>query len=894
MRLPKNLLSDSYRAPSIYLCQTNKDRIGELTAYNRKGTFKWNAYSEISFDIDRDYCDINTGEIIVNPYYDRVEALRLVEVEGFGFFQLQDPEIDSDGIKEIKSINANSLEYDLSQRYLENFIINKGMAGSIDEVQLYNQNDPEHSLLNLVIAEKAPDWKIGHVDASLATQRRFFEIDRESVYDFLMNEMCETFKCVIEFDTYENSINVYEEETAGIDTDVVISFDNLSNKINVKYSADDIKTVLTVEGADDLNIREVNYGLPYITDLSYYHTVDWMGQELYDAYAEYLKIVAENKEEYLKLKEEARKYTVAISDYKNRVDENLTDKKIEDFHNFVLELYKTYDFTELKDESINESYKQITAFDVKNMEDIKKDFEYIDKTLWSEFESSIMSENQFFDKEAAILKILSVIWDAYGLNTLKIYEAGYKERQTAEVDGELSNTNNDFYYKYRTTFIMLTSVKNDISERNTSISIAQTNLDDVNTRISNIVAITSLQNNLTQEQIIRLAPFLREDEYTDDNFVITDVDTDEDKLKTQEELLDAGYTELRKMSEPKLSFTTDIANVFALDEFAPIINQFQLGNMIKIELRPDYLKKSRLMEAEISFDDLSDFGVTFGDLLSIRDEADIHADLLSQAINAGKSVANNSSNWQKGSDKVNSIEQAINQGLLDAATEIKSIDGTQQVSVDKYGIHLRKLKDGSETEYDDEQGWIVSNKFLYTDDAWKTTKSVFGKYNYKGEDRWGILADALIGKYLEGMEIEGGSIKIGYIGTNEEGEPQYTFEVTEDGTVKINSLGEGSELESTITTLSEKPYEVIVESSNVPVFDDTIQSTVLTCYIYKDYIKVDPKEVDAKFTWTRYSSNTSDDTVWNNNHKDLTDNYITVNAEDVENSAQFSCEVFIP
>ena len=258
MRLPKNLLSDTYRPPAVYLCQTNKDRIGELTVGSLSGTFKWNAYSEISLSTDRELCNVVDGTIGINPYYDLVEALRLVEVEGFGFFQLQDPDIESDGIKETKNINAHSLEYDLSNRYLENFIINKGVAGSIDGVQLYNVNDTEHSLLHLIIKEKAPDWKIGHVDATLAIQRRSFEIDRESVYDFLMNEMSPTFQCVVIFNTYDSTINIYDEETAGDDTDVIITFDNLANKINVKYSADDIKTVLTVTGAEDLSIREVN------------------------------------------------------------------------------------------------------------------------------------------------------------------------------------------------------------------------------------------------------------------------------------------------------------------------------------------------------------------------------------------------------------------------------------------------------------------------------------------------------------------------------------------------------------------------------------------------------------------------------------------------------------
>ena len=727
MRLPKDLLSDSYRAPSVYLCQTNKERIGELTVYNFKGTFKWNAYSEISFDIDRDCCDINMGDIIVNPYYDFVEALRLIEVEGFGFFQLQDPEINSDGIKETKSINAKSSEYDLSQRYLENFIINKGIAGSIDKVQLYNQNDTEHSLLHLIIAEKAPDWKIGHVDADLAMQRRFFEIDRMSVYDFLMNNLCETFKCVIEFNTYDNEINVYKEETAGIDTDVLITFENLSNKINIKYSADDIKTVLTVKGADDINIREVNYGLPYITDLSYYHTVDWMGQDLYDAYSKYLNIVSSNKQLYLAAKEEARLYSASISDFKNRVDENLTEAKIDDFYDFVLKLYDPNG-----------------GFNIEKMNALDIDFAYINRTVWSKFRSIMESSAYTIDqKEVAILEVLSVIWDAYGLNTLKIYEAAYKEAQTAEAGQGMSNPDDEYYYQYHTTFTMLNSVQNDIAERNASINSAQKKLDAVNKRMSEIASVVSLQNNLTQKQLIRLAPFLREDEYTDDNFVITEVDTEEDRLETLEALLDAGYDELNKLSEPKLSFTTNIANVFALDEFTPIINQFQLGNMIKVELRPDYVKKSRLMEVEISFNDLSDFGVTFGDLLSVRDEADIHADLLSQAINAGKSVANNSSKWQKASNDANAIQEAINKGLLDAATEIKSIDGIQQASIDKWGIHLKKVNENG--EIDPEQGWIVSNKFLYTDDNWKTTKSVFGKYTYKEQETWGIISDALEG-----------------------------------------------------------------------------------------------------------------------------------------------------
>ena len=669
MRLPKNILSDSYRPPAIYLCQTNKDRIGELNVRNFEGTFKWVDYSEISFDIDRKVNNEITGETIVNPYYDWTDGLRLVEVEGFGFFQLQDPQEESDGIRESKTMSAYSLEYDLSNRYLDTFYINKGVAGSIDGVQLYNPNDTEHSLLHLVIAEKAPDWSIGHVDAELATQRRFFEIDRESVYDFLMNDMSNTFKCVVIFDTFKNTINVHKEEDAGSETDVVISFDNLVNNIKVQYSTDDIKTVLTVTGSDDLSIREVNFGLPYITDLSYYHTVEWMGQDLYDAYSKYLQTIQDNYESYHNARADVLKDRQEVDNLKNAVDENLNDVKIEDLWKFLNDFHKN---------------KKV---DQEKMSVVSTDFAYIDKAILDNFKDTMERTDVSEDvKWENVSHFLDLIWEDSGLTELKTYEKKYKEQQAAQAEQGLSSPDSVGYSQYYATYVVLTSIQDEIKQRNASIESLNEKIDSETQIINELGNKVSVKENFTQEQIVRLAPFLREDEYNDDNFLITDVDTEEEKVETMEALLNAGKEELEKLSQPRLSFTTSMVNIFALEEFDPIVNQFQLGNMIKIEIREGYVKKSRLMEVNINFHDLSDFEVTFGDLLSIRDEADIHADLLSLAINAGKSVSKNASYWQKGTDTVNTIQNAINNGLLDAATEIKSIDGTQATSIDKYGI----------------------------------------------------------------------------------------------------------------------------------------------------------------------------------------------------------------
>lgn len=1535
MQLPKDLLSDTYRAPNVVLCQTNKEKICKLNTTNLEGTFKFNSFSEISFDVPSIYCDIITGETKPTPYYDYVEGLRLVYLDGFGYFQLQDPEIDGNGIQEYKHINAYSLEYSLSQRYLENFIINEGdvgdTVGSIDGAVLYNPDDIEHSLIHLVL-QKAYGWTVGHVDEELAKQSRSFEIDRQSIYDFIMNDMCETFKCYVEFDTINNTISIYAENEVErfigdgetnifnlqndistdtditinghvvteykynlttkelsfdnvpaqgdiievsnefkhkYDTDVIIAFENLSNDMKVNYSADDIKTVLTVKGSDDLDIRNVNFGLPSIMNLDYYCTPEWMGDSLYQEYKYYMdkqskymsgfysKDISGSTEEYFDVKTTSEDFVAGvvqqlpvqsaqeqfnvngdtvsynidkvIKEYKinSEIEEIAVNSKNETFNepnmqvetitaqedvatftfdgSYIFTLPSDFNFNEnsivkiegkevdntnyeysnnkleitnksllttgntvevitcenkfviesviTKDSKIiingarelmsseysyvtngNEKYltinvslsvgdeikistpngplftsvqvsipsgyaiaavkvdendvkytvnttgstitindtdaikygsiieveyiqnrftleklrdkvvsveingtdfskyeldgaqltinglsvgdtirvesidtqfdlsddddkeivsvmvngekqqgynldgniltinelnpsdrvvinlvnnkfesqqydKQIlsvkinsqkvnytfsdnvvtvsnldllfsgeqiviefvpksfslslpkdkivsvlvdgkeigvkqyeydysikkltisldnllinssvvvasidTHFDVKQLsaneniaavcilrhsndgktqeltvdvndytydknenslvvndsrlsqddivlfktinksfvvsnsnkaltsvrinDNITEDYtfnssiltittslgigdtvsaEFLDnhfvlqndigskhivekkspdsmltetisegengylynkttktltvyaalengdklivktievenallvvesdagdgqilitdvypkldsyepkardyvvwvegytetlKRLYELIDSQLTEENSVPDEykitekivtpenfeqaglylpEASIdnlgevykivnqdnngnevaskyyvceIKVSIVkneqtgkdeqnytyVWNernlvvgAEGINSLKEKKDIYLSIQDVQIAAEWDkkDADSDEYKAYINNLNKLNAINKELEDKQKKVEDIQAEIQKVNDEITLISEDISVNKNFTPENLDRLSLFLREDEYSDDCFYVSEIDTDLDKINTQKELLVAGQKELKKISQPKLSFSASMRNIYAMPEFAPILNQFSLGNFVKVKMRDDFIKKARLLEVQLNFSDLSNFSCTFGDLLSAKDQGDIHADLLSQAVSAGKAVASGSSYWQKGYDVATAIDERIRNGLIDATTSIKSNSAGQSVSWDNYGIHLRKVVDGV---LDNHEGWITNNKFLYSDDNFQTTKSVFGNYTINGEEYWGILAGCVRAGLIEGSNIVGGQICIG-----EQEDGTYAFMVDKDGTVTMN------------------------------------------------------------------------------------------------------------
>jgi hypothetical protein len=399
---------------------------------------------------------------------------------------------------------------------------------------------------------------------------------------------------------------------------------------------------------------------------------------------------------------------------------------------------------------------------------------------------------------------------------------------------------------------------------------------------------TDFESFFNKDQWARLSPLIREDVFEDSNFFYTGYESTEEEFKIVREIVEAATKELKTLSQPSLEFSMTMANILALPEFESITSQFALGNFIRIELRPGIVKRSRLLECNINFDDFSDFSCTFGNLITTKSEIDLHADLLKQAVSAGKKVAASSGNWQSAVDKSNKLEQDIAGGLQNVTLRVSEASG-QAISWDNTGMHFRKYKDGSTTEYEPEEMAIINNSLVATNDSWRTSKAAFGKYTINGETRWGPIAEYVTADTIEGKFISGGSIEIGTGDTK--------FKVDENGNVSIRSGGSDKYASKSAMDVIDDAYRYRIEISydKSTVFANSTDESTLTCTVYDGRLKKDVTNdfitKGAKFSWIRISS--SDDTQWNMAHANKEINTITITRADIHKNAQFSCQISI-
>lgn len=657
--------NEKWQETQVTLCDYNRKPIGYLKVYNFQCDLRWNKVSEGSFNFSRYYIDYINGTRHVNPYYEKLVSRRYVHIKHMGYFRIINTKMhQEDNYQEYKTVTIKSIENDLNEKFLEDFIINMGTTGSINDVKFCNKKDPGRSLLHLIIA-RFPEWSIGEVSESLVNLGLSYDMNRMAIYTFLMTEVADSAKCIFDFDTENLVINAYTADEIGDDTNIYISKEDIAKTIELDYSERNIVTKLTCVGGEEMNFRDINIGRNAIINLDYFMTEDNVGIELANKWSNYKALWNTNaalyKEHYDKLNviysmiDGYNSATISadidsvVSGAEGGKFQLLANLGIVGMY-YLQEQYASY--KNLKKQAINngwantghEHYNDYVKYAAR-FDDAEAAIEIMTAKIYAL--NSVLSEKYFTGSTASEAEVyenynLENLPDEYNPNS-NPYLLNYnlsiiglkwlKERlefyQDPRLELEPNLDRNKIIYNIERAILI---AKNEIDGLIEKEELKPT--DHVKTTAYHLVKMdmiaeeSSWKSNFTEDEIVILNSLISEDGLADDSYVVTDVMTKEETTAMKTDFKTRCENELAVLSAPQIVFTVDMGNIYRIDEFVPIRSSFVLGNYVNVKIRSGYILKARIHEVHIDIDNPENFSVTFGNMVKLMNVSDINGQMI--------------------------------------------------------------------------------------------------------------------------------------------------------------------------------------------------------------------------------------------------------------------------
>jgi hypothetical protein len=817
-------MNNNVVTPTVVLCHRNKHKIGAIYPISEWSiTPDMYNKNECSFKV---YKEVNG---IATPLWDQIKDLKVIYIPEYNeYFQIS---IDKTQTNEtVKTITGSNLGIaELSQTMLYDIEINTEDDIARDAYKMayiYDPTDISSSLLGRVLS-KAPHYKIKHVDASLCKLVRSFSINDKSIYDFLTGDLADELNCLVWVDSYDRSISIYDLENScpkcghraenetvcskcrttmtrgyGEYFNVPVSNDNLSDSITVTTKDDEVKNTFRIQGGDDVinaAIRAVNpNGTEYINRFAAFQTED-MSKELIDQINAYQELYESKRKPYKEIMNglydtidqilyltssmmpspetddtDANKELAKLTaDNLGMIAvQNLRVAGVTTVNNAVKSMADIYMSAGYKVEIASSTYSnqvwngrfKVTSVDDENDTAING-FD-ITLLITDDYETFITQKIQkILDKQD--MSDEEYDWTKYGLNRLSSFSDAYQSCIDMLIDSGVGDPNHEFYTSiYLVYYNKKLEVDKEIQVREAQIKEQEDKEAKYEKQRDNIQSELNFEKYLGKDLYSEYCLYRREDTYQNDNY-ISDGLSNSEILSKAEELLEVAQKEIVKASELQVDLSTDVGNIWTIDEFKDVLDQWKCGNWIRV-ICDDDIYELRLLNYTIKDSDFSKISCDFSSVLKVSDGiSDIKSVLDSAKSMAGsyESVKRQAKNAQ---ETGKTVSEWVEHGMNATAVAIRDSD-SQSITYDNHGL-LARTYDDITGEYEPEQLKVVNNTLAITDDNWKTVKAAIGKIHYEDPKHpgdmlsaYGVLGETIIGKLLLGEALgiynDGGSLK---------------------------------------------------------------------------------------------------------------------------------------
>ena len=301
----------------------------------------------------------------------------------------------------------------------------------------------ELSLLWLILHEHG--WNVGFVDPyvdlqseldddriPLANKTGFFQVDSQDIYSFLTQEVAAFFRCIFVFDTENYLVHAYNVNNVGYDTNVFLSFQNVQNEVT-RSSDRDLHTVFHVQGDENLDFTEANFGEDSIEDISYFlrNPGEHFSEEFISKYNDWQEDRETKRPQYMQLSIDYRNQNDVVKELYSRVPVDAADG----------DQYKTM----TEDELINEKA---------NMRAMRYSFEHGELYIQrDEHGDPVLDEdgNTIFDIE--LIKA-SVDWPTYSslVNIVLSYPDNEEDEAIDHIEFKQGTESDEYEYDFEDSY----------------------------------------------------------------------------------------------------------------------------------------------------------------------------------------------------------------------------------------------------------------------------------------------------------------------------------------------------------------------------------------------------------------------------------------------------------